>query len=123
MSSNHRYLDATHVANTLKRFTYKPGFSFEVFTHPYEGLCVAIRFSVPDSTKSLADYAGAVRAVSLQHQCVNVPVPPIISAEHLFDWIEWRCRTIEIHELCEFAKVDGTVRHDPHSEEYWGLRA
>jgi hypothetical protein len=50
-----------------------------------------------------------------QVQNVHVPVPPIVNAEHLHDFIMWRLARIETHEMREFYWVDGTIRDDPHS--------
>jgi hypothetical protein len=91
-----------------------PGAQLSCFTHPFEGLCVRLEFSVPNA------YAcdGVV-----QDQGVNIPVPPIVSVEHLHDWLQWRLGIMALHELNEFYWVNGSPRFDPHRKEYWKLRA
>jgi hypothetical protein len=105
------YYDTRQVAAHVETYSYKPGFTFMVWEHPYEGTCLEITFFVPNS----------YRQGEQQTQCVNVPVPPLVSPTHVYDWLEWRLTRIEMHELCEFSRVSGQPRNDPHSPEYWEL--
>lgn len=106
------YLSPPLLTALLAEVEYKPGFSFEAFTHPVEGFCIAIGFTVPNS----------YHQGEQQTQRVNVPVPPIVSAEHFHDWLDWRLDRIDAHERVEFYRVRGEVRRDPHTEGYWALR-
>lgn len=105
------YLTPLQIAVILRDVSYKPGFMFSTFTHPVEGFCLTIEFTVPNS----------YRQGERQTQRVNVPVPPIVSAEHFHDWLNWRLDRIDDHERVEFYKVSGEMRCDPHSESYWEL--
>lgn len=104
-----RYLDPLTMATEVRKVTRKPGEAFSCYVHPLEGFCVRVEFTVPDS----------YHHGRMQTQGVNIPVPPIVSVEHFHDWLEWRMRIIDAHEHAEFYKVDGVMRHDPHSDAYW----
>lgn len=111
-----RYLSPVELYGELRRIDYRhPGVDITMFSHPYEGfqhVCLAIEFTVPNSYKQGEQ----------QTQCVNVPVPPIVSAEHFQDWLKWRLVTIALHEVNELFWLDGSIMLDPHSENYWKLR-
>lgn len=108
------YLTAAQIREALGRFEYRDSRfgAPEVFEHPYEGTCVCIKFVAQD----------AYERREIQDQTVNVPVPPLVSVQHLFDWLVWRYGTIAMHEVCEYAWVDGKPLYNPHSGEYWELR-
>lgn len=107
------YLSSIAIACEVRKINYRPGYRFTVFRHPFEGLCVRVELST----------INAYRKTEMQDQVLNIPVPPIVSAEHFHDFMKWRLARFELHELNEFYFVDGHVLHDPHSEEYWELRA
>jgi hypothetical protein len=91
-----------------------PNVAMALFLHPYEGfgnVCLAISFVVPDAYKK-----GEV-----QKQNVNVPIPPITSKHHFYDWLKWRLETIALHELNELFWVEGEIQLDPHSGKYWEI--
>lgn len=103
------YLTAREITELSTTVTYKPGFQFTIMRHPIEGLCLRIVFNVPD----------AYRPGEQQTQGVNAPIPPLYDARHFHDWLLWRLRIIELHELCEFYRVNGELLYDPHSLDYW----
>src|SRR4051812_22267424 len=110
-----RYLMPQEIARELEHMEYRfPGMNMALFQHPFEGfhnVCLAVEFSVPNSYKQGEQ----------QKQCVNVPVPPIVSADHFHDWLLWRLQTIALHETCEMYWRDGKLMYDPHSEKYWSM--
>jgi hypothetical protein len=110
------YLTPAELHAALQSMEYRhPDIVINMFIHPYEGyrnVCVSISFEVPDSYKQGEQ----------QRQCVNVPVPPIVSVEHFHDWLKWRLETIALHEVNEMYWVHGEILLDPHSETYWKLR-
>lgn len=111
-----RYMNTVAIAAALYCFDYRdPDVSIEFFKHPYEGYggaCLAIVLAVPD----------AYHPEKMQQQRINVPVPPMVSPEHFYDWLLWRLMTVAKHEVNEFAWVSGAPRHDPHADGYWNLR-
>jgi hypothetical protein len=111
-----RYLSPAELYDELLRIDYRhPNVNISMFTHPYEGfqhVCVAVIFTAPN----------AYSPGEAQTQCVNIPVPPIVSAEHFQDWLKWRIQTIANHELNELFWLDGSIMIDPHSDAYWKLR-
>lgn len=94
----------------LNRITYKPGFRFELFDH-YEGLWLRITATVDDSTKQAELDLG-----------IDVPVPPFDNVGQFHRWLLWRLTCHEIHESCEWFKVDGVAVFDPHQVTRWGYR-
>lgn len=111
------YLSSIAIATEVGKIDYRPGYVFTVFRHPFEGLCVRVELSVPNA------YCKTGGGSEEQDQGLNIPVPPIVSAEHFHDFMKWRLGRFELHELNEFYWVDGHVLHDPHSSGYWKLRA
>lgn len=109
------YLSPEQLEAELSRVRLRhPAVSVRIFRHPFEGyrnVCLAIIFTVPNSYRPGED----------QTQCVNVPVPPIVSPDHFHDWLLWRIQTIALHETCEMYWLDGAPMFDPHSEAYWQL--
>ena len=105
-----KYVGPQEMKEFLERVDYRhPSFDMALFVHPDEGVCLAISFTVPDAYK----YGEP------QTQRVNVPVPPITSREHFYDWLKWRMKTVALHEVNEMFWVDGKPLLDPHSETYW----
>jgi predicted metal-dependent enzyme (double-stranded beta helix superfamily) len=100
------YLDDPKIALLLNQVTYKPGWSFTIHRHTWEGLCVDITITMPNSYKPGED-------VTLN---IRTPVPPIVNAKHFHDWLMWRLGRIESHEMREFYKVNGRVVDNPHAE-------
>jgi hypothetical protein len=115
-SMSTKYLTPQQINHELERMKYRhPAVVMAPFIHPFEGfqnVCLAIEFTVPNAYKQGEQ----------QKQCVNVPVPPIVSAEHFHDWLLWRMQTIVLHETCEMYWLDGKApMYDPHSETYWKM--
>lgn len=82
-----------------------PGWLFTLYQHPHEGIWLAITFEAVDSN----DWSKTVT------NCVRTPVPPMPHARYFYEWLVWRLERIAIHEVCEFARVDGVMLHDPHA--------
>ena len=95
------------IREALTRFSYKPGWTFQVADHPREGQLLRIEAQVPDSYT-------AGKTITLG---INSWLPPLSGPSALWRYLRWRITRIEIHELCEFLKVDGCVLDDPHAEE------
>jgi hypothetical protein len=96
-------LTRTDLERELGHITYKPGFRFGLFEHPYEGTWLRIDAIVPNSTKD--------GTIDLR---IDVPIPPLTTVADLHRWLKWRLTRHEIHEACEWFKVDGVAPYDPH---------
>lgn len=101
-------LGPADLTKALARWSYKPGWEFRIYTHPYEGPMIAITLDVPDADDP----------ASTRRQCVRSPVPPLNNGRLFYEWLLWRCTIIDIHEACEFGRVDGVPVVDPHSDYY-----
>jgi hypothetical protein len=60
---------------------------------------------------SLPDAAHDGHHVNLR---IHSPIPPMRDAACYFTWLIWRLRVVEVHELLEWFKVDGSPWIDPH---------
>lgn len=90
------------VRDVLKRFTYRPGWKFSVDS----GL-LRVYMTVTDANPPHGE----------MDLTFSQPIPPHIYEG--FDWIRWlydQLRTVEMHELQEFFRIDGRVVFDPHPE-------
>jgi hypothetical protein len=91
----------------LERWSYRPGWKFMLYQHPFEGIWISIVAELDD-----ADNPG--------HTVVNranSAVPPMPTGAYFYEWLLWRCGRIESHEAREFARVDGVKLHDPHAPD------
>lgn len=88
----------------LNRITYKPGWRLSLFDHPYEGVWLRIETTLPDSRNPLSN-------VDLR---IDSAIPPITDPADFHRWLHWRLTRIEIHEACEWFKVDGHPPYNPH---------
>ena len=89
------------------RVTYKPGWSFEVYEDPWEGPTVHIvARGLPNGYRPAEPLDLGVRSA----------IPPIPDTDYFHEWMKWRLRRIETHELREFYRVDGALVDDPHAE-------
>jgi hypothetical protein len=92
----------------LNRISYKPGFGFRLYEHRHgEGVWIAITALLPNSYKP--EESTVI--------CVRSPVPPIPTGAYFFEWLSWRVRRLEAHEVAEWFKVDGQPLHDPHAPD------
>lgn len=92
----------------LADWSYKPGYEYHLYAHPYEGTHLAIVLTVPN----------AYRPDEAQPQCIRAAVPPMFDSVQFYEWLLWRSIRFEIHEACEFGRVSGKVFRDPHSDAY-----
>jgi hypothetical protein len=97
-------LTRAELEDDLGRITYKPGYHFALFEHPHEGTWLRIDATVPDS--KTADDMLDLR--------IDVPIPPLETVDQFHRWLHWRLTRHEIHESCEWFKVDGVAPYDPH---------
>ena len=97
-------LDLVDLARILRRITYKPGWTVELYGGDYEGPWVDIRFECPDAYQP--DQTTSIR--------VRSPVPPTFTDADFVEWLLWRIRRVEDHECREWFKVDGSAWADPH---------
>lgn len=100
-------LSAEEIREELRKVTYKPGWGFEVYEHPYEGVHVAVSVTVPN----------AYDPEDTVDLCIRSAIPPLRDYKGLHSWMLWRLGRIENHEMREFYKVDGACWSDPHKEE------
>ena len=109
------YLGFDDIVRCLSHVQYRqPGYTLELYRHPFEGfrnLVLDITFTVPDAYND-----------GIQQQVVHVPLPPLVSAQHFYDWLRWRLGVIAQHEVSEMLWMDDKPINDPHSDEYWALR-
>lgn len=101
------YLNPAQIQDCLAAWRYKPGWTFTLYTHQWEGLCIDIALTVPNGYNW-------DEPVDLN---IRVPVPPIVNGQHFVDWLMWRVARIELHELREFSIYHGEHVSDPHNEE------
>jgi hypothetical protein len=88
----------------MARVTYKPGWSFRLYQHRWEGVWLAITVELPD-----AEWPSRMMTI-----CVRTAVPPIPHATYLHEWLAYRLGRTELHEMREFLRVDGEKIYDPH---------
>lgn len=92
----------------IEQVQYKPGWSFHVaepdgLQGPYLFIEVEVA-NAYDPDKTVILY-------------INSPIPSLIKTHaNFFEWVMWRIRQAEIHELMEFYRVDGEIYLDPHQE-------
>lgn len=93
----------------LDTLEYKPGWEFEVYETPHQGIVLAISARVEDSY-SPGEYTD-LRVKSF--------VPPFRRQSEFLAWLLWRLERIEIHECHEWLRYSGTHRpyFDPHAED------
>lgn len=99
-------LTMREIQEHLEKVTYKPGWAFQAYEGLWEGHHVVIDAYLPDSY-----HPGQGVTVNIHSM-----LPPLEDTRALERWLMWRLGRIEIHEMREFFKVDGTVVSDPHAE-------
>lgn len=98
-------LTAPEILGALERFTYLPGWRFEVVTD--DELRVRIVGLVPNSW-------APSDTIEIDYAAV---VPPIVdSADVLYEWLIFRLEGINRHEVWEWARVNGKHVKEPHPE-------
>ncbi len=100
-------LTTEQIAAHLKRLTYKPGWTFEVYQGRWEGHHIVIRTEVPDT------YKPGETCVLDVHSFLH----PVETVEELERWLMHRIVRLEIHEAREFFKRDNRVLFNPHAPD------
>ncbi len=75
------------VKEAVSKLTYRPGWRFNVYLHPYEGMHVAIVAEVDDP------YNPGMKTVLDIHS----PLPPFRDEDQVGEWFLWRLLRIESH--------------------------
>jgi hypothetical protein len=107
----------------LRVFTYKPGWTLKAtrewweplpYSGPEEQVFLAISFEAPD-----VDHQDRTIRVG---QVVRLP-PSVLLESSVLDpnvilrnWIVHVIRSMEMHEVDEWARIDGVPIHDPHAK-------
>lgn len=90
----------------LDRVTYRPGWTFTAYEHPFEGPHLLIVAPVPN----------AYRPEETVDLGIRSPLPPMWTEHGLIVWLAWRLGRVESHEMREWLRVDGRAPFDPHAE-------
>lgn len=99
--------DSRRFTSMLKRFTYKPGYTFELVEGMFESCVLLCRYTPIDSI----DPEG--RRIPLRVS--NAVHPSTIYDEHDFlAFMRDICNRIERHETDEWIKLDGVAPFYPH---------
>ena len=99
-----RFLSLTELQAEVALYSYRPGWSLQVFADPWEGPCLYI----------LADVVDGYHPEKTVELRVRVNVPPIPSREYFAIWLQWRLALMESHESREHLHKDGKPVFDPH---------
>lgn len=99
-------LAATQIGELLARFTYKPGWRFELVSD-FDALGWALSVDFP------APHAMETGEWTVVHSVYRVPWI-LSSEEHFWIWLQGILKEVEFHELREFFKVDGVALWRPH---------
>lgn len=99
-------LSTEQLREHLTKVTYKPGWSFTVYDGEWEGQHIVIRTVVHDAYDPTKTTALDVHSM----------LPPMDSIDQFNNWLMWRLGRIEVHEMREFFRVNGTPVSDPHKE-------
>ncbi len=94
------------------RVQYRPGWTFSVYQHRFEGQALLIHMSVLDSQTG-------------EPALIPVPtfIPPIPDETYFWSWLLYRLQRLESHEGRECFRVDGRMWSNPHAPhadvEHW----
>lgn len=104
LSEAPQFLSLTELQDEVDQFSYRPGWSLDVFADPWEGPCLYVVANVengydPDQVIELR---------------VRSAIPPIPSRGYFAIWLQWRLQQIELHESREYLRRDGRPVFDPH---------
>ncbi len=101
-------LTIQEVEGHLKRLSYKPGWSFEVYQGKWEGAHIVINTEIDDSYNP-----GEMVVLDIHSRLPRVAMQ---NTDTLEDWLAERLAVIEVHEMREFFKRDGKPVFNPHEE-------
>ena len=101
-------MDLVVAQRYLRRITYRPGWSFELYQGEFEGPHICINAKVMDS------YHPGEETVLDIHS--PVPLAALETESALLRYLAWRLQIIETHEMREWLKMDGAVIFDPHAD-------
>lgn len=90
----------------LAHVTYKPGWKFSAYQHPFEGVWITINVHMEDSYHP-GSYTDAG---------ICTAVPEIGTVEEFKWWLAWRLGRVEMHEMQEWLKWDDEPMFDPHGK-------
>lgn len=99
-----RFLSAEELTDELARCSYRPGWTMQILTDPFEGVFLYVTAPVPD----------AFQVDETAPLYVRTLIPPIPDAEYFAVWLHWRLEVMERHECLEFFRRDGAIWRDPH---------
>lgn len=100
-------LSTTSINTILQHVTYKPGWTFTAWDHPWEGTWITIRAEVPNAYHP-------DQTITLN---IRTAVPPIPDEHYLLDWFAYRLGRIELHEMREYLRIGGQPVSDPHQPD------
>lgn len=100
-------LTIDELRSELNKVTYRPGWKFTLYPHPYEGMWLSIMAELPD-----AHHPGKTTVVN-----IKTAVPPIPDVTYFHEWLLHRLIRVESHEAREFYRVGGETFRDPHAPE------
>lgn len=100
-------MNAAQVARWLRYVEHRPGWTFTVTEHPFEGVMVRVE----------VDTVNTYRPPDPITLGIDSFVPPCRTAAQFYDWLLWRLHRIESHECREWFRVNGTAWRDPHKED------
>lgn len=116
--------DAEHlvklVQGFLARFSYKPGWHFDVTRRPeIAAVCVRVAFCTIDSRATQDWYCDDAASAPRIPIAGQFAVPPQLlfsrDPEGMFrHWLRAMIRDMEFHELDEWFRWDGKLPYDPH---------
>ena len=112
-------IDELDVEDVLRRFTYKPNWTVRYLGGP--GHLIEISAVVPDSrsVKILNTYMESKvqrPKITIQKQFA-VPYFGTEDVDAFLFWLMNAIRHMEIHEMEEWAQLDGKLINDPHKEK------
>jgi hypothetical protein len=97
-------LTVDEIAQVLRHFTYRRGWTFRLDQSNSEGLQVIINGTVEDAYQP-------TETITLN---IKTFLPPIPDEAYLVAWIDWRMGRIEHHEGAEFLRYKGNLVRDLH---------
>lgn len=97
-------LSDTELREELCRFSYRPGWEFDLLSDRYEGPVLWILADVVDSYNQEKTTQLRIRSL----------IPPMVSRDAFGEWLLWRLLQVESHECREFLRYDSQPLRDPH---------
>ncbi len=99
-----QFLSAEQLSAELAQFSYRPGWSMQIFVDPWEGPCLYV----------VADVVDGYHPKETVELRIRSAVPPIPSYDYFAIWLQWRLAQIESHECREYLHRGGKPVFDPH---------